>query len=252
MTQDPAPGGIELSIVVPAFDEERRLPASLARIVEWLSGRIPPLAAEILVVDDGSSDGTARVAAEAASRGVPVRVLTHAANRGKGAAVRTGVLAAEGRLVLVTDADLSTPIEEAEKLLAAGAPVAIGSRAVDPSLVVERQPLYRVAMGKLFNLLVRLLCVGGIRDTQCGFKLFTRDAAREVFSRARVDRFAWDVEALLLARRLGYAIAEVPVLWFHKEDSRVSLGRGAQAYLDLLRIRRTVARTLRDQPPSRG
>lgn len=244
-----APIEVDLSIVVPAYDEEQRLPASLARIAAWVGGRTPALSTEVLVVDDGSADGTARVAGEAATAAFPLRVIRHEVNRGKGAAVRTGVLASRGRWVLVTDADLSTPIEEVEKLLAAGSPVAIGSRAVDPALVKEKQPLYRVLMGKLFNLLVRVLCVGGIRDTQCGFKLFSGEAAREVFSRSRVDRFAWDVEALLLSRRLGFRIAEVPVLWFHKEDSRVSLGGGAQAYLDLFRIRRAVARALRASPP---
>jgi len=151
--------------------------------------------------------------------------------------VRTGCLEARGRFVLVTDADLSTPIYEWEKLAAADAPVAIGSRALDESLVKEEQPLYRKAMGKLFNRLVRLVAVPGITDTQCGFKLFSREAAREIFSRAKVDRFAFDVEALLLARQLGYAIAEVPVLWFNSADSRVTLFGGAQAYWDVLRIR---------------
>lgn len=249
MTRAPSPA---LSIVVPAFNEERRLPDSLGLVAAYVASGRPPSPVEVIVVDDGSSDGTVAAAEEAARRcGLAVRVLRHPANRGKGAAVRTGALAAGGRLVLVTDADLSTPIEELDKLLSAGTAVAIGSRGVDASLVKERQPLYRVAMGKLFNLLVRLLAVGGIRDTQCGFKLFSREAAQEVFSRATVDRFAWDVEALLLARRLGYAIAEVPVLWFHKEDSRVSLGGGAQAYLELFRIRRAVARSLRARPPGR-
>lgn len=244
------PSSPALSIVVPAYNEERRLPASLQRIASYLASASAPLPAELIVVDDGSADGTVAAVEEASRRlGLALRLLRHPANRGKGAAVRTGALAAAGRQVLVTDADLSTPIEEVEKLLAAATAVAIGSRAVDESLVKERQPLYRVAMGKLFNLLVRLLAVGGIRDTQCGFKLFSNEAAREVFSRATVDRFAWDVEALLLARRLGYAIAEVPVLWYHVEDSRVSLGGGAQAYLELFRIRRAVARSLRTRPP---
>ena len=151
--------------------------------------------------------------------------------------MRSGVLAAHGASVLVSDADFSTPIAEWEKLVATGAPVAIGSRAVDESLVKERQPLFRQAMGKLFNRLVRLLLVRGVKDTQCGFKLFSREAAQAIFTRARIDRFAYDVEALVLARRLGYAIAEVPVLWFNSPDSRVSLFGGAQAYVDLLRIR---------------
>jgi dolichyl-phosphate beta-glucosyltransferase len=147
-------------------------------------------------------------------------------------------------MILVSDADFSTPIGEWEKLAATGAPVAIGSRAVDESLVKEQQSFYRVAMGKLFNRLVRLLAVPGIHDTQCGFKLFSRDAARAIFSRTTVDRFAWDVEALLLARKLGYAIAEVPVLWFNSPDSRVTLLAGVQATHELFRIRRRVSRSL--------
>jgi len=239
----------ELSLVVPAYNEEKRLPVSLARIAEWLGSRVPRLTAEVLVVDDGSSDRTAAVAEKtAAGLGLAFRVIRLPENRGKGAAVRAGVLEAGGEHVLVTDADLSTPIEEVEKLLAAGAPVAIGSRGLDATLVKERQPLFRVASGKLFNLLVRFLAVSGIRDTQCGFKLFRKDAAREVFSRATVDRFAFDVEALLLARRLGYPIAEVPVLWFNSPDTRVGLGGGLEAFVALFRIRRRVSRAMRARP----
>lgn len=243
-----------LSLVVPAFNEEKRLPVSLARISEWLGSRTPPLSVEVLVVDDGSADRTAAVAEKTASGlGLNVRVLRLPENRGKGAAVRAGVLAAEGEQVLVTDADLSTPIEEVEKLLAAGTPVAIGSRAVDATLVKQRQSIFRVASGKAFNLAVRVLVVSGIRDTQCGFKLFRRDAAREVFSRASVDRFAFDVEALLLARRLGYPIAEVPVLWFNSPDTRVGFGGGLEAFAALFRIRRLVSRAMRERPaPPRG
>lgn len=237
-----------LAVVVPAYDEEHRLPASLEKIAAYFASR-PRTTWELIVVDDGSEDGTARAALNACSRlGLELRLIRHEVNQGKGAAVRTGALAAHADAVLVTDADLSTPIEELPKLeaaLAAGAAVAIGSRALDPTLVRVSQPAYRVAMGKIFNLCVRLLCVGGIHDTQCGFKLFSREAALEVFSRTAVDRFAWDVEALLLARRLGYPVREIPVLWYHKEDSRVSLASGAQAYLDLLRIRRAVDRRLR-------
>lgn len=249
MTSSPS-----LTLVVPAFNEEKRLPVSLARIADWLGSRGPGLAVEVLVVDDGSSDRTAAVAEKtAAGLGLDARVIRLPENRGKGAAVRAGALEAGGGHVLVTDADLSTPIEEVEKLLAAGAPVAIGSRAVDATLVKQRQSLFRVASGKLFNLVVRLLVVSGIRDTQCGFKLFTRDAAREVFSRASVDRFAFDVEALLLARRLGYRIAEVPVLWFNSPDTRVGFGGGLEAFVALFRIRRIVSRAMRARPaPPRG
>jgi dolichyl-phosphate beta-glucosyltransferase len=231
---------IDLSIVIPAYNEESRLPASLGTIAAYIGARPSAPRIEVLVVDDGSADATGACAEEAGRRhGLFLRVLRFPANRGKGAAVRAGCLEAAGDLVLVSDADFSTPIYEWEKLASANAPVAIGSRALDESLVKERQSLGRVAMGKLFNRLVRLLLVPGIRDTQCGFKLFTREAAREIFSRAKVDHFAYDVEALLLARRLGYAIAEVPVLWFNSADSRVTLFGGAEAYWDVLRIRFT-------------
>lgn len=240
-----------LSLVIPAYNEEKRLPVSLARIADWIGSRTPAIPVEVLVVDDGSTDRTAAVAEKtAAGLGLTARVVRFPENRGKGAAVRAGVLESAGEHVLVTDADLSTPIEEVDKLLAAGAPVAIGSRGVDATLVKQRQPLFRVASGKIFNLLVRVLAVSGIRDTQCGFKLFRKDAAREVFSRATVDRFAFDVEALLLARRLGYAIAEVPVLWFNSPDTRVGLGGGLEAFAALFRIRWQVARTIRRNPPS--
>ncbi len=242
--------GPELSVVIPAFNEEERLPGSLAALAAYLAARPSHLGVEVIVVDDGSRDRTAGSAEEAASRqGLPLSLLGGDTNRGKGHAVRTGVLAARGDFVLVSDADFSTPIHEWEKLRAAGAPVAIGSRALDESLVKERQPLLRVAMGKLFNRLVRLLVLPDIHDTQCGFKLFAREAAQAVFSRTTVDRFAWDVEALLIARRLGYAIAEVPVLWFNSPSSRVSLARGAEAYLDLLRIRRRVDEAMKAAPP---
>ncbi len=237
----------DLSVVIPAFNEEARLPVSLEALAAHLSGREEPVSVEVVVVDDGSADRTAARAAETGRRlGLSLRVVRFPANRGKGAAVRAGALAAVGTQVLVSDADFSTPIGEWEKLAAAHVPVAIGSRAVDASLVKERQPLYRVAMGKLFNLLVRLLALPGIRDTQCGFKLFSREAAEAVFSRTTVDRFAWDVEALLLARRLGFPIAEIPVLWFDSPDSRVTLAGGVGAYLDLFRIRRRVAEALKN------
>jgi len=230
--------GIDLSIVIPAFNEEQRLPASLGAVSAYLAARPSAPRVEVLVVDDGSSDATASRAEDAARRhGLDLRVLRLPTNRGKGFAVRTGCLEAAGRFILVSDADFSTPIYEWEKLASANAPVAIGSRALDESLVKEHQSLARRTSGKLFNRIVRLLLVPGIRDTQCGFKLFSREAARAIFSRALVDRFAFDVEALLLARRLGYAIAEVPVLWFNSPDSRVTLVGGAQAYLELLRIR---------------
>ena len=184
-------------------------------------------------MDDGSSDATAARAEEAGRRPRPRPARPPPPEEPRQGRRRPRRLP-RGRGTRSSSCRTPTsrrPIYEWEKLAAAGAPVAIGSRAVDESLVKERQSLFRQAMGKLFNRLVRLVAVPGIRDTQCGFKLFSREAAREIFSRAQVDRFAYDVEALLLARQLGYAIAEVPVLWFNSPDSRVTLFGGAQAYL---------------------
>jgi len=236
-----------LTIVIPAFREESRLPGSLERIASYLAreGRLGET--ELIVVDDGSPDGTGKVAEEAGLRlGLALRVIRLPRNRGKGCAVRTGLAAASGAWILVSDADLSTPIEEWAKLAAAGSPIAIGSRAMDTSTVKVKQPLLRQAVGRLFNRLVRLLAVPGIQDTQCGFKLFERGAARRLLPFCTVDRFAWDVETLGVAQRLGIGVAEVPVLWFNSADTRVTLGGGAQAYLDLFRI----AWRLRRVPPS--
>lgn len=196
--------------------------------------------AEVVVVDDGSSDGTARVAESFSGRGV--RTLRTPGNRGKGHAVRSGMLEAGRSFVLFSDADLSTPIEELEKLaapvLAGRAQIAFGSRAVAGSVIEVSQPLYRVAMGKTFNLMVRAIALRGIHDTQCGFKLFTRHAARELFRRQRLDGFGFDVEILAIARRLGFPVAEVPVRWIDSADTRVRAVRdSASMFLDLFRVR---------------
>lgn len=224
-----------LSVVIPAYDEERRLPGTLRTVVEHLRDRGRPF--EVVVADDGSRDGTADVAGRA---GPEVRVL-RLPHRGKGAAVRTGVLAASGELVLVTDADLSTPIDELDRLVAAmeRCEVVIGSRNVAGARVAVPQRLDRRLMGRAFNLLVRALLLPGLRDTQCGVKLFCRDAALAVFERCRSDGFAFDVEALALARRLGYRIAEVPVEWHNSPDSRVRpLLDVPRMFWELLTIRR--------------
>jgi dolichyl-phosphate beta-glucosyltransferase len=230
----------DLSIVIPAFNEVGRLPGSLDRIVDFLEAHQRDF--EVLVVDDGSRDGTAEVAESRLARiGDRGRVLRNPRNLGKGASVRHGMLAARGALVLFTDADLSAPIEELAKLeqaIAAGAGVAIGSRAVDRHLVEERQPWTRDVIGRVFNLLVQLSAVRGIHDTQCGFKLFRADVARTLFREARVDRFAYDVEILYLARRRGLAIAEVPVVWINSPESKVSVVRDSLRMLwDVLWIR---------------
>lgn len=209
----------ELSVVIPAFNEEKRLGASLERALAYLGER--GLTHEILVADDGSRDRTAAVAATFAERGV--RLLRSAENKGKGDAVRRGVLASRGHRVLLSDADFSTPIEDLGKLEArlSEAPVVIGSRAVEGSDVRVHQPLFRELMGKTFNKLIRVLAVGGLNDTQCGFKLLDGEVAREVFAEMVTRGFSYDVELIWLARRAGYRVVEVGVVWIDSPDSRV-------------------------------
>lgn len=233
------PGG-KASLVVPAFDERNRIERAMAEIAAWRRGSPGGWEWEVIVVDDGSSDGTGEAAKVAAQReNLPIELLRHPKNRGKGAAIRTGVLASTGDPLLVSDTDLSTPLGEWVKLAERlpTHPVTIGSRALDEGLVRRRQPFYRQFMGKTFNAFVRMIAVPGIHDTQCGFKLFRGDVARELFRQARIDRFAYDVEILYLARKQGLAIAEVPVLWFNSPESKVSVVRDSLRMLrDLVRI----------------
>lgn len=211
---------MDLSVVIPAYNEASRLGTSLERTVAYLEERGGDY--EVLVVDDGSADATARVAEGWAERAV--RVLRLPENRGKGAALRAGVTASRGDRVLLSDADLSTPIEDLPRLeeRLGEADVVLGSRAVAESHLVHRQPLYRELMGKTFNLLVRLTAVGGLRDTQCGFKLLDGEVARSLFADMTVDRFAYDVELVWLARRRGHRVVEVGVTWADSPDSRVN------------------------------
>ncbi|MCX8160733.1 MAG: glycosyltransferase family 2 protein [Candidatus Saccharicenans sp.] len=231
---------IYLTVVVPAYNEEQRIGFSLFRLKDYLQSR--HLDAEIILVDDGSNDRTAEVAGEIMKDYPAFRIIMLPANRGKGAAVRAGVLQASGELVLFTDADLSTPIEELEKflpLIREGYDLVIGCRALPESVIKKRQGWLRERLGKCFNLLVRLLVIKGFRDTQCGFKLFRKEAAREIFLRLDTEGFAFDVEVLLLARQLGYKIAQVPVVWVNHPQSRVRLVRGSLGmFLELLKIRR--------------
>ena len=235
-----------ISIVIPAYNEERRLPASLRSILDYL-GSHDWSEWEVLVVNDGSRDGTAAAAAEFAESHPGVRVLENPGNRGKGYSVRHGMLEARCEWVLFTDSDLSAPIEELDKLVAAaraqGAAVAIGSRALDRRLIEAHQSLFRETAGRIFNLLMRIATGLPFADTQCGFKLFERGAAQEVFRRQRIERWGFDAEVLFIARRLGYKAVEVPVRWSHAEGTKVSMfGDSANMFLDLLRIRRNQLR----------
>ncbi|WP_067467432.1 dolichyl-phosphate beta-glucosyltransferase [Actinomadura macra] len=207
---------VELTVVIPVYNERARLPPTLDRVRAHLDGG--PDRWELIVVDDGSTDGSARPVRAAARRDPRVRLLRTPANRGKGHAVRTGVLASRGRLVLVTDADLATPVEELARLrdgLAPGFAAAIGSRAG-----AHRHPL-RLAPARLGRLLIRALAVRGITDTQCGFKLFDGGRARAAFAVARVDGWGFDVEILCLFARRGWPVAEIPVRWTHRPGSKI-------------------------------
>lgn len=246
--ESPAPPP-ELSVVVPAYDEGVRLAPSLRRIVDHLRGR--GLDFELLVVDDGSRDDTVEVARRFDAP--ELVVLRHLVNRGKGAALRTGVLASQGDRVLLTDADLSTPITDLDRLEPhlEDVDLVLGSRAVQDAEITDRQPLYRELMGKTFNLLIRLLGVRGIRDTQCGFKLLEGGVARDLFAALTIDRFAYDVELVWLARRRGLQIKEVGVTWADSPDSRVSPVRDSLSmFRDVLRFRfRHSRRSARHRDP---
>jgi glycosyltransferase involved in cell wall biosynthesis len=219
----------ELSIVIPAYNEEARLGRTLGRIRDYFAslgtGAIPY---EILVVDDGSKDGTARVAQEWMRELPMLRLLSNGGNRGKGYSVRHGMLEARGRVALFSDADLSSPIEESEKLLAAireGNDVAIGSRALDRSLIAARQSRVRELAGIIFNGFVRLFTGLPYHDTQCGFKAFVREPARVVFEQQRIEGFGFDPEILFLAKRHGLRGIEVPVRWAHDPATKVRMIR---------------------------
>lgn len=233
------PRDLPISIVVPAYNEQRRLPESVRKILAWM--RVNPAARELVIVDDGSSDETWGIVRRLALDDPRIRAVSYWPNAGKGYAIRRGVLeASAGHAVLVTDADLSTPIDELPRLLGAlGAhDVVIGSRALELSRIGAQQGIHRRMMGKTFNRIMRALTGIPFPDTQCGFKLFSAEAAKRVFAEATVDRFAYDVEALLIADKLGYSVGEVAVRWDNSPDSRVRIVRDSlRMLLDVLRAR---------------
>jgi dolichyl-phosphate beta-glucosyltransferase len=223
-----------LSIIVPAFNEDRRLPATLDRLVSFARSR--PFATEVLVVDNASTDRTNAVVTEFVSRHPMVRCL-HESARGKGAAVKNGVLAASGEYLLFTDADLAVPIEEVDGFLPPRLrdfDIAIGSREAEGAKRYG-EPFARHLMGRVFNLVVRGLLLPGLHDTQCGFKCFRRDVARDLFSAGRVHGWSFDVEILYIARMRGYRIVEVPVQWYYGEESKVHPMHDTWRMLDEIR-----------------
>jgi dolichyl-phosphate beta-glucosyltransferase len=231
-----------ISVVIPAFNEEKRIAPTLASIHDYLGKNAERF--EIIVVDDGSSDKTAEVVSAVGAEKESIRLLSDPGNRGKGFAVRKGILEASGDLILMTDSDLSTPIEEVEKFLPwieQGYDIVIGSRALKESDLIRKQPLYRQSMGKFFNLLVRTIVLGGFHDTQCGFKMFRSGPAKKIFASLKTEGFAFDVEAILRAKKIGCRIKEVPVRWINSPQSKVRVIRDSfRMFLDLLRIRMSV------------
>ena len=226
-----------LSIIIPAYNEESRIVPTIEKINEYMVSRA--LSYELIIVDDGSKDNTCEVVE---NMGLEIiKLLKNEVNIGKGYSVKRGMMEASGEILLFTDADLSTPIEEYEKvesLLTERNDIVIGSRTLSSSKIERAQPWYRQLMGKTFNKAVCLFNIRGISDTQCGFKAFKRSAAKKIFQIQKIKGFAFDVEILFLAKKLGYTIAQVPVRWINHPDSKVTLiGSSTSMFFDLLRIR---------------
>jgi glycosyltransferase involved in cell wall biosynthesis len=239
----------QLSIVIPAYNESARIEATLASVLECVETR--HWDAEILVVDDGSTDNTAAIVQKWMARNPHLHLVKNPGNRGKGYSVRNGLLQAAGNIVMFTDADLSAPIEEAELLIEAidaGADVAIGSRWLDKQMQSVHQPLYRRFFGRCFNWVTRKVIGLPFRDTQCGFKAFRRDTAQTIFRLQTIERWGFDPEILFIARKLKYTIVEVPVTWGHDERSRISyLKDGMKMLEEMGQIRTNSLRGRYDQ-----
>ena len=227
------------SIVIPAYNESARIAASLDRILAYIGEQ--GWNAEVIVVDDGSTDDTAEIVREYSRRNASLHLLPNPGNRGKGYSVRNGMLHARGEILLFSDADLSSPIEEANKLfeaIANGNDVAIGSRWVRSELQTEKQPIHRQLFGRAFNLALRLTLGLHFKDTQCGFKAFTRRAAQTIFPLQTVERWGFDPELIFLAQKFGFRIEEVPVKWAHREGTRINpLRDGIRMLGEMIEIR---------------
>ena len=227
------------SIVIPAYNESARLGATLDKVLAYV--RTQGWNAEVIVVNDGSRDDTAEIVRNFALTHAALRLVENPGNRGKGYSVRNGMLNARGRVVLFSDADLSSPIEEAPRLFQAledGADIAIGSRWLRAETQTQRQPLHRQLFGRVFNLLLRLTLGLQFKDTQCGFKAFKRPAVEAIFPLQRIERWGFDPEILFLARKFGFKVHEIPVAWGHSGGTRIHpLVDGSRMFLEMLRIR---------------
>jgi len=215
-----------LSIVIPVYNEEKRIHASLSKVVDYIKKKGFSEKTEIIVVNDGSLDNTVSIVNHFKKDYNFIKLVDYKNNKGKGCAVKKGVLSAKGNYILFMDADLSTPLEEIDKViwpLNRGYDLSIGSRSLKNSNIIRHQPKYRRIMGKLFNILVRLFLIKNIRDTQCGFKCFTKETAREIFSQIKINGFSFDVEILYLAQKKGYRIKEIPVKWYNFPESKVGV-----------------------------
>ena len=232
------PDEIFLSVVIPAYNEDSRIAGTLKKIRNYLDRQ--DYSSEIIVVSDGCTDLTDQYAAETLKKWPNFRLLSREKNKGKGFSVKEGILNSRGRMILFTDADLSTPIEELNNFFPQvyEYDVLIGSRALPDSKIQVHQSLLRENMGKIFNLFVRLSVLQGIKDTQCGFKLFHREAALDIFRRIKINGFSFDVEALYVSQKLGYSIKQLPVVWRNSQESRVHIiSSSAEMFLDLFRIK---------------
>ncbi|NLF10735.1 MAG: glycosyltransferase family 2 protein [Anaerolineaceae bacterium] len=236
------------TVIIPAWNEERRMPASLQRVVAFVESQSDPI--EVVVVDDGSEDRTAAIVEEFAQQHDFIRLIRNP-HGGKGAAIKTGVSQGRGQYLVLSDTDLSVPIEEIVKFLPPalnGYDVAIASREAPGAERID-EPYYRHLMGRVYNLLVRLAAVPGIQDTQCGFKAFRREVARQVFPLQTIEGWGFDVEVLFIARRLGYQIVEIPVRWYYGRESKVKPVKDTLCMVrDLLQVRRNARQGLYDRP----